>query len=61
MTMTKEAYIKSGYTKCPKCKSENIEGGSVEIDCNGASQDVTCLDCNAEWTDIYTLTDVEIK
>ena len=57
----KKNYIKSGYAKCPKCKDDNIEGGSVEIDANGASQDVICLACGAEWTDIYKLSDIEIN
>lgn len=41
---------------CPACGAEDsIEGDSVTIDCGKAYQTCTCLDCGAEWEDVYTL------
>jgi len=39
----------------PNCLSGNIEGGSVEVDAGGATQDISCLDCDSTWTDLYKL------
>ena len=44
--------------RCPYCGKDDIEGGSIEIDAGGASQEVSCLVCDEEWTDQYTLSDV---
>ena len=46
---------------CPFCKSKDIEGGHVEIDYKSAWQEISCNVCHKEWTDIYTLTDIEEK
>jgi hypothetical protein len=46
--------------RCPKCRSLNIQGGSVDIDANTASQAVSCSDCDAEWSDIYHLVGYQI-
>jgi DNA-directed RNA polymerase subunit RPC12/RpoP len=54
-------YIESGGVKCPYCRSENIEGGSRNMDGNWISFEVTCLECKRDWEDIYTLTGVELK
>jgi len=57
----KEAYIKNGYSKCPYCQSDHIEGDAIEVDCDYAWQTVRCVDCNKAWEDIYKLVDVEEK
>lgn len=60
MTMTyaqKKAYLKASHI-CPYCGSDQIEGQSVDIDENGASQEVSCISCKARWEDLYKLTDV---
>lgn len=41
--------------RCPVCNSTQIEGHSVEIDSNMATQSVTCLECGAAWDDQYKL------
>jgi hypothetical protein len=51
-------YIEHGGVSCPFCKSEDIEGGSVETDQGGAFQPVACNACGAEWNDVYELTTV---
>ena len=57
----KVAYIGSGGVRCPHCKSENITGSHIEVDSTSAWQDISCDDCEMEWRDIYTLTDIEDK
>jgi formate dehydrogenase maturation protein FdhE len=42
--------------RCPVCRGGDLDGGFVEIDNGTASQPVRCNDCEAEWTDTYTLT-----
>lgn len=57
----RDAYIASGGTTCPVCGSIALEGDSVDIDEGRAMQDVSCVDCNSTWTDVYTLTNIEKK
>ena len=58
MLFNRRKYIEGGGVACPFCGSENIEGGSVEIDCGFANQNVGCADCGAEWLDYYVLNGV---
>jgi hypothetical protein len=55
----REQYLASHGLRCPWCRSEMIEGDSVEVDSGHASQEVHCVDCGREWRDIYKLVDVE--
>ena len=41
------------FTTCPYCGSTDLEGGSVTVEGNEAWQDVGCLDCGADWTDVW--------
>ena len=52
------AYVLNGGSSCPLCGDETIDGTSVQIDNGTAWQNVSCNECNAEWQDIYSLTDV---
>jgi predicted Zn-ribbon and HTH transcriptional regulator len=54
----KAKYLNAPY-HCPKCESEDITGGGFEADYNQSWQKVTCDKCGYQWTDIYTMTDVE--
>jgi transcription elongation factor Elf1 len=54
----KKKYLAASH-KCPYCFSEDIEGGFVEIDADQAFQKISCLFCNKEWRDIYSLVDIE--
>jgi hypothetical protein len=56
-----ENYIKGGGDKCPKCESNNITGGHVEIDWNEAVQGVFCGDCEFEWDDVYILSEIRFE
>ena len=51
-------YLKNGGIVCPNCGSEDIEGDSVDIDVQHATQPLHCLVCEEEWDDLYTLTGV---
>ncbi len=53
-------YLAGGGSKCPYCTSSNVTAtGHIEIDGINGWQSVICLDCESEWTDIYTLTGAE--
>ena len=52
------AYVRRGGSGCPRCGSNNINGGGVEVDIGGAWQSVSCTECELEWTDIYNLRNV---
>ena len=55
-----EQYVNSGGSRCPLCRSTNIEAEQqAEISSDGAYQNVRCLDCDAEWIDCYVLVAAE--
>lgn len=41
--------------QCPCCKSDEIEGGSMNFDAGTISQKVSCITCRATWWDVYNL------
>ena len=43
------------YHYCPACGDWQTEGGSVSIEEGLALQQVSCLNCNATWRDVYVL------
>lgn len=51
-------YLATRGLLCPFCETDNIEGGSVEVNDGGAMQECNCADCGEEWTDIYKLINV---
>jgi len=51
-------YVQAGGVKCPFCGSEDVEGGSMDVDTGYVSQEVTCLECDSTWNDLYKLIDV---
>ena len=55
-------YLESGYSRCPypDCLSQDIEGGFVEVDANGAHQECSCNTCGRSWTDQYRLVGVKL-
>jgi transcription elongation factor Elf1 len=59
ITKEQEAkYLAEGGGICPFCHSQDITGGSVEIEGRVAYQDVSCNICDESWTDEYTLTGI---
>lgn len=62
MPITKEQtekYIGTHGVRCPYCRSDNIESGSLDADGVEASALVKCFDCKRQWWDIWTLTSVQ--
>jgi transposase-like protein len=55
----KRAYLKADGVRCPYCRSDEIEGGHVDIDAGGASQRISCHACGRSWYDGYKLVSVE--
>jgi hypothetical protein len=54
----KAEYLAKKGNHCPVCGSWQVEGNSApEVEGNSAHQKVYCLQCEASWVDIYTLTD----
>ena len=43
----------TNWERCPVCDSPQIEGGNVQIDGTEAWQPVSCLNCEASWTEVY--------
>lgn len=50
------AYLKDPY-HCPYCHSEYITAHEFKTD--SMTQEVECLVCEKQWTDVFTLTAVE--
>ena len=44
----------------PICESGNVSGGSIDMDGDSAWQSVTCMNCGAEWDDVYKLNSIEV-
>lgn len=55
----RRAYIRSGGVKCPHCESTEIEADRVDCDDAIGTANVKCLDCKAEWVDMWKLVGVE--
>ena len=56
-SLNSKEYAAKGGVHCPYCYGNGIEtDGNVEIVVGMAWQDMSCIDCNAEWRDEYSLT-----
>lgn len=53
--LSSQEYLQKGGGICPECRSDQIEGGAIDVDGPTASQSVGCNDCGAEWKDVYHL------
>ncbi len=51
-------YVRLGGTHCLYCRENDLEGGPVDIDSGGASQEMNCLKCGRSWYDLYSLSGV---
>jgi len=54
----KDEYLFKGGVFCPWCRSDQIEGGDIDINRGIASQKMDCLECDKAWTDVYKLVEV---
>lgn len=52
-------YVDAGGGFCPNCRSDQTEGDSVDFDGRYCTQRMWCLECDAVWFDVYTLSSVE--
>lgn len=43
---------------CPFCQSKSLDYANPGIEGGGAAQDVSCPDCGASWTEVYSMTEV---
>lgn len=57
--MTSEEYVARGGLCCPVCGSTNVDGGHMTAEYTSAWAEVTCLDCESEWRDVYTMAGYE--
>lgn len=55
MRKVSQSQYLSNLSKCPSCKSDDLEGDSIQVDDNIAWQPIWCNDCGFSWTDEYTL------
>lgn len=46
-------HVANNGTLCPCCGSAEIQAGSIELNEDRVTHEVFCLDCDAEWDDIY--------
>lgn len=53
--MTDAEYVAVGVGVCPFCRSDQIEGDSVDIHDRYATQEVSCSACGKTWDDRYKL------
>jgi transcription elongation factor Elf1 len=53
-------YEASGCSRCPKCGSEDLEGGRPQVDSSSAWQTVTCNGCGFEIVDVYNFSHAEL-
>jgi len=55
---TQAEYVEGQGLNCPKCDSYQIEGREITV-C--AEQGMTCLECDAEWINIFELSGFQMK
>ena len=55
----KKDYVESDGTICPFCGSYDLYGGDRNTEFGVHTQNITCLSCHKEWTDVYKLVSVE--
>ncbi len=45
--------VDTDWGRCPLCRSDEIEGASVEVDGDMTEQSMSCLNCEATWQEQY--------
>jgi transposase-like protein len=51
-------YITHDGAFCPYCESNQISGGSIDVEGAAAWQEITCNDCGKAWTDEFKLVSI---
>lgn len=57
-----ETHAQQGAHVCPKCGSDDTEGGNIEVEGNKATQRMLCHNekCLECWTNVFTLTEYHL-
>lgn len=55
----KKSYVNGGYNCCPHCHSTDIDSTYESKDDNWVECNVVCNNCDEEWSDVYTLSDIK--
>ena len=53
----REVFVKAEDTNwglCPKCGSDQVEGGSIDVVGTMTIQGCTCFNCDHDWDEHYT-------
>lgn len=58
--LTDKEYVDRSGIICPYCNSIEVKSGCLDINGKTVTDNIICLDCNKEWTDIYTLIGFEV-
>ena len=58
VTVSNLEHVKNQGVTCPLCGSYNIKGAAFEADGGVITQAIGCDDCDAAWTDIFTLSGI---
>ena len=56
----KKKYLRDQGSACPYCNSADIAADHIEADGTCAFGNVRCTNCGKYWTDLYTLTGVDL-
>ena len=55
MMLTNKQYRARDEGSCPFCNSQDLEWHNLDFDGKYAKHEVSCLDCEKEWYDVYKL------
>lgn len=54
-----EGYIVNKGSACPLCKSNQLDTGFPFLERGAVVMAMSCQDCEAQWSEIYTLTAIK--
>ena len=54
-------YLDKKGSQCPFCESDAIEAGSLHADGDIVWQQITCIECDAVWDDVYHLREIDVE
>ena len=55
--LSPEGYAQRDEPCCPRCQADSLHLSYTGLDCEGrlVTQQVVCLQCDAQWYDVYRL------
>ncbi len=57
-TEEQQKYLDDDAQYCPYCHSDDLGYDKLNFESGSTWQDVTCLECNRIWQDVYKLVEV---